>query len=81
MKKSYVKPYVCYENFQLSASIAGSCADGVITKNPQRDTCGIPLYGEKVLFTAEAGFCTTTPQEAGTPCYDVPYDYSRYFGS
>lgn len=40
MKKSYEKPFVIKESFQLDAAIAGSCADqNGITLNHSTTTC------------------------------------------
>lgn len=59
MKKSYVKPQVYFENFQLSASIAGDCEE--IVKNQSRGTCGYQMSAGVVLFTERepSSVCST----------------------
>lgn len=78
MKKSYVKPKVYFENFQLSASIASGC--------------GKPLYHEAIACTGNglipSGFdifngdynCKRLPDENGY-CYQTVTDDIRIFDS
>ncbi len=47
MSKKYVKPMVCFESFELSTSICGSCGGGVNSNG---------LYGGKPGF-ADPGSC------------------------
>ena len=80
MKKSYVKPQVCFESFQLSASIAAPCAPG-FRIGPTQGTCTYDASG-MVLFLTSMDACNAvgaTPIEdgsmsnVGVPCYHVPY--------
>ena len=55
--KKYVKPQLCYENFELSQFIAGECADGIIM-NSAKGTCVTGsgnLNGEYVKNFFDAG--------------------------
>lgn len=69
MKKSYVKPQVYFEDFQLSASIAGNC-------NPEQkvghseNNCVLDLGGTIVIFVGKdlGGPCAYDGDEAGR-CY------------
>ena len=83
MKKSYVKPQVYFENFQLSASIAGDCE--VIVKNQSKGTCGYKMSGDMVLFTTTdpVNVCATQIEDGNNSyknlCYHGPYsDYNVF---
>lgn len=75
MKKSYVKPQVCFESFQLSASIAAACAPG-FRIGPTEGTCAYEASG-MVLFMDAMSACQNkiSENEDGTtyPCYHVPF--------
>lgn len=66
MKKTYSKPEVVFESFQLNTAIAGNCTPGVATPGMydcyeggySQDTCEIP-----------------------TTCYDIPSEGSVMFTS
>lgn len=55
MKKTYVKPFVSFESFELSASIAGTCVEKTYH---DKGACGyyVPELDEK-LFNI-TGVCT-----------------------
>ena len=75
MKKTYVKPEVCFESFQLSANIATSCADPLMHSML---TCP-PIPGMKIFLEPDA--CTDgTPEENGL-CYQEATDTTRIFTS
>ncbi len=82
MKKSYVKPRVYFENFQLSANIAGNCGgpnkDPVFMGNHSNAHSCTWSDGEATLFIENAA-CTSKPD--GNICYDVPFENNRIFGS
>lgn len=82
MKRSYVKPAVYFENFQLSANIATGC--GAIIKNPSSGTCGAPITGDTTVFI-DKSICTI-PVEDGSEtangmCYHVPTETNKLFNS
>lgn len=66
MKKTYVKPYIAAETFQLNAAIAASCKeDGKIPLGYTMDTCtsfeeapGLGYFG---LACAEGGHDVVNP--------------------
>lgn len=72
MKKYYVKPRACFESFELSSSIAGTC---VFKTNHDVGTCGYKdptLPGGAILFTVgEVSACTEPPQgnDSNKLCY------------
>lgn len=79
MKKSYVKPQVFYEDFQLSANIAETC--GSATHTYTANTC-VWEYGNLVLFMNvckdnAADFDTST----GKTCYHHPTSEVSLFAS
>lgn len=68
MKKSYIKPLVYFESFELNSSIAGTC---VSKTNHDVGTCGYPdnTVPGVVLFAGDMpGICTNTPQDKNF-CY------------
>ena len=72
MKKTYSKPVIVFESFQLATSIASGCADG--TKIPV-DVGGFTVFADKG--------CDTLPQEEidENSCYHVPTADSNVFSS
>lgn len=78
MKKSYVKPKVYFENFQLSASIASGCGvavghdEGKCTGNVLVNGLNLSLFFEKT--------CDCTPDDAGL-CYQAVADDRVLFAS
>ena len=79
MKKSYVKPQVYFEDFQLSASIAAGCT---FKTNHAKNDCAYNVGG-KYLFVDSVQSCTTTTQDGtwDSICYDIPNDSTRLFTS
>ena len=65
MKKSYVKPQVYFENFQLSANIAGDCKD--IQVDHDQFTCTYVISGVPTgpYFTDANNNCSSKPNEEG----------------
>ena len=83
MKKTYVKPQVYFEDFQLSASIAGNCGNKDGALHADANTCRFDTKGFfGVLFLTEHS-CEHTPQDDDltTVCYDNPNDANRLFAS
>ena len=79
MKKTYVKPEVCFESFQLSACIANTCGDP--THTPVADTCGIPYMG-MTLFLDAISACTDKVEDGTSGfCYHHPTDKDNLFNS
>lgn len=76
MKKTYVKPEVYFESFELSASIADNCAKPL---NLNQDTCRNIFgdYRDKV-FSQES--CDMNPDQLGFCCH-VPLEGSKLFAS
>lgn len=85
MKKSYVKPQVVFEDFQLSANIAGNCgtADGVKDRATHSDgnSCQYQTsFG--MLYTNENSCDFTTQDDIATNlCYHIPDANYRFFAS
>ncbi len=70
MKKSYVKPQIKYESFQLSTSIATSCA--LLGSNSAQYVCHVQDPDTGWNYFAETNnLCDTVPVN-GNICYDVP---------
>ena len=69
MKKTYVKPQVYFEDFQLSASIAGNCNPDQKVGHSQSD-CVQDLKGTIVIFVGKdsGGPCEYDGDKAGY-CY------------
>lgn len=80
MKKSYVKPQVYFESFQLSASIAGTCTPGLTNASSTNQGCKVivddpglatmtglflDLFGCTITDAPE-GFCYQTAAEGKT---------------
>ena len=78
MKKTYVKPEVCFESFQLSANIAADCqgdnkvyhADGECTW----------FDGFQNVFMENQVGCDYSPANANV-CYHNPTDGANLFSS
>ena len=86
MKKSYVKPQVYFEDFQLSASIAANCADGYkndpnVTPRDAVSGCGYTLNGNKVFVSSPDCYYESQTGEDYGLCYHVPADANRLFAS
>ena len=79
MKKTYVKPELYFESFELSSNIASGCQ--TITKLQSKETaCGYN-DGVDVIFTSSMGGCNVKDDGTGKICYDVPSDSNRLFTS
>lgn len=85
MKKSYVKPQVYFENFQLSANIAGNCGtqiDKTRAHHTNVDSCAYEDAAFGKIFLSKQ-ICGDTPQDEilSNVCYDNPSDTMRLFAS
>ena len=79
MKKTYVKPQIAYESFQLSTSIAASCA--LLGSVSAQYIC--PVYDEELglnYFADSTALCDTVPANSKI-CYDVPMENFNIFSS
>ena len=76
MKKTYVKPEVYFESFELSANIATGCA---LPINHQVDGCNQGL-GDFTGIVFLENTCTAPVRDNGT-CYHVPFDATKLFTS
>ena len=80
MKKTYVKPQVYFESFQLSANVAGGCN---LISNQSQNQCPYtdPELGVTFFATAPSP-CTYTPgPNDKKPCYNVPDSGATIFTS
>lgn len=75
MKKTYTKPVVSFESFELSTSIARACA----VKNNFQNDCSFDVPGLGTVFL-EGLACKITPED-GVVCYHIPTDSSKLFNS
>ena len=81
MKKTYVKPQVFFEDFQLSASIAAGCE---YTTNHAMNVCVYQIVGGRNVFIDARTNCVdiTVPDgQYGNVCYHVPAGTSNLFTS
>lgn len=84
MKKTYVRPEVYFENFELSTSIATGCSAGYDHNNTNignPDQCAL-LFGTKKIFNAPP-ICDPSDGafDPGQFCYHVPTANDRVFSS
>lgn len=78
MKRTYVKPEVYFENFELSANIATGCERSI---GHAVGMCwnGVEGFKDVNIFT-ETHNCKTTPDKYGL-CYQTPTDANNIFTS
>lgn len=84
MKKSYVKPQVYFENFQLSADIAKGCTEELWHKaNQTQDVCGYGMTGMAIFITGVTGCDVPIEDGTGTDkmCYHGPTGSYNLFDS
>lgn len=78
MKKTYVKPEVYFESFELSANIATGCE---ISINHAVGACWKGFEGFKDFnIFVESHSCKATPDQYGL-CYHSPTDANNIFTS
>lgn len=82
MKKTYVKPEVYFESFELSANIAAGCGAGYKGKvNSQNiHTCGY-IYNGQDVFSPNVCFYETQDGTEYGLCYDLPMPDNQIFAS
>lgn len=80
MKKTYVKPQVYFESFQLSANIAAGC--GTITKlATEQAQCGFDDGSGSTIFIQGYTGCSYGPDEdSGSICYHT-FEGNKLFTS
>lgn len=81
MKKTYVKPQIAYESFQLSTSIATDCA--LLSTRAAQYICPVEDKESGFYIFAEANqLCDTVPVGGDdSVCYDVPTESWKVFSS
>lgn len=78
MKKTYVKPKVYFESFELSANIAAGCE---AISNSAQNMCEIIDKELGVSVFAKDVCEWTAPNSGDKPCYDVPQANYNVFTS
>lgn len=79
MKKTYSKPQIAYESFEMSQSIAANCE---YISNLGKFICSIEIFDGFTIFTDGSNGCDSKPPEGDNKiCYDVPSDYVGVFSS
>ncbi len=82
MKKPYIKPQIAFESFQLSTSIAASCA--LLGTNSAQYVCPVEDPDSGFMLFAEdiTSPCDTAPMGGNDSiCYDVPLENWNVFSS
>lgn len=80
MKKTYTKPELYFESFELSANIATGC--GIITKTLTENACGYIQPGVGVLFVDSSTGCDYQGADGdNSVCYHVPTSDVKLFTS
>ena len=81
MKKTYEKPEVYFESFELSTSIAASCANPI--HNMARDICGLEIPDVGAIFLNGIQGCKDYKVNDGAYnfCYHNPTDQTNLFNS
>lgn len=71
MKKSYTKPNIMFDSFELATSIAAGCA--YISTNVAPYICGVKDEELNLILFSDMVNCTSTPPGGNdSVCYDVP---------
>lgn len=79
MKKTYCKPQISFEDFELCANIAAGC---VHKANQWRGVCAYRILGGYMVFVDGVNDCTYRQQEgAYGVCYHGPTETNAIFGS
>ena len=79
MKKTYCKPRICFEDFELAANIAGGCT---VSSNQAKNQCAydIPGIGKLFIDQSVCEIKVFTDGQYGL-CYHVPMDSNSLFSS
>lgn len=83
MKKTYVKPEVYFESFELSANIAAGCgADYKGKVNSQNiHACGYIYNGQAIFISPNICYYETQDGKEYGLCYDIPTGDNKIFAS
>lgn len=85
MKRSYEKPALYFEEYELSSSIAGNCGNKLYQDTiyaVSYTTCKVDASGGDFLFLDTAIGCNTSPGADGSLyCYQVPSTNEMLFNS
>lgn len=82
MKKTYIKPQIAFESFQLSTSIAASCA--LLGSQAAQYVCPVtdPDSGFTIFADGATSACDTVPVGGNdSVCYDIPVANWNVFSS
>lgn len=82
MKKTYQKPQIVFESFELSQNIAGGC--NAVSNNTDGDVCSVnvPWVGGSINVFNNAGICEVYgPGISDNICYHAPGDMISAFSS
>lgn len=79
MKKTYTRPVVSFESFELSTSIATGCE---FKSGHQMDSCGYKVPGVGNVFISKDQGCDFESSDGDYGiCYHVPVDTTNLFTS
>ena len=79
MKKTYVKPKVYFESFELSANIATGCK---LISNAFERVCAVLDRDLGLTYFTDEHVCNRcTPEETDKVCYNPPADTANVFTS
>lgn len=85
MKRSYEKPALYFEEYELSSSIAGNCGNKLYQDTiyaVSYTTCKVDASDGDFLFLDTAIGCNTSPGADGSLyCYQVPSTNEMLFNS
>lgn len=80
MKKTYIKPQIAYESFQLSTSIATGCA--LLGSVSAQYVCPVTDPELELTYFAEStALCDVVPANGMNPCYDTSAENWMVFSS
>ena len=79
MKKTYIKPEITFESFELATSIAAGCV--LIGSNSEMYVCPVTDSESGLTFFSSDG-CMTRPSDGDQSiCYNVPLEGYGVFTS
>lgn len=81
MKKTYCKPQIAFEDFELCANIANTC--GISAGPSDVQQCGFYLPGFGKIFFRDYNICDRKVWVDGqySCCYHIPQENLRLFNS
>lgn len=80
MKKTYNKPAVVFESFELSKSIASGCEFFATQADPNNCTFKDPTTNWVIFLNVECDFGSDVVDDSEV-CYNVPSDSKNVFAS